>query len=84
MEKRVSVTKKQKTITTPDENYFMGDKLEVSLLRDSKGSWRVMVWGPDDIGMELSGNLEICLDVYNQISDGLGMTRLKSLGFVQA
>jgi len=76
--------RKSKIVRTSDPDWFMGDTVTVSLLRDGKGDWRVTVWGPDDLGMELEGSMDACLSTYRKIGDGISVNQLEAFKFKNA
>jgi hypothetical protein len=64
---------------------FPGDLVQTSLVRDGGGSWRVCVWGGDDLGMEKSFETRLqALECYQALPKVISQKILKDLGFVRA
>ena len=78
--------KRTKLVSSPDDWYpsIEGKYVEVTVHKDAKASWRVTVFGSDDIGLELKNltTTEAFL-IFRKIRDGITQTYLKSLGFTQ-
>ncbi len=80
-------TKKCKTVTTVDPAWFQAQEtgtVEVALHKSGKGKWHVSVWGPDDSGMDKSGEMDDCMVLYDKIKDGVSRKALQELGFQDA
>ena len=79
-----TTTRREKTVAAGRPDDFMGDTVSVKLLKDSKGAWRVTAWGPDDLGFERTGDLDICLTIFHKIGAVVSAAQLTAFGFVRA
>ena len=75
---------RKKRVQTPD-NWFTtapDGKVDVSLHKDKKASWRVALLGYDDFGLELGGmQQQEAFALFRKISDGVTISSLRLLGF---
>jgi hypothetical protein len=86
--------KRRETKVKTTDNWcpnFPNDEVEVTLmkLKEDKPTYRICVWGEDDLGMEIdvqTNDPSKLIKMYDKLiaQPFITMTHLKSLGFVSA
>jgi len=76
---------KFKLITTIEPINFQTTKhLAVNICKKykcKKGQWVLSVWGADDIGMNIEGDMDFCLTLFDKLKDDISEKILLEFGF---